>query len=156
MIQKHCLLEKWKKHFNNDSFDCIDSWVDTVDYWAISDHLSINLLGHFPLHDRGYQQRLFSWLDSPLYWRRRQALTAYLLPARNNPIVFPIVLKTIAVLLPEKNYYIQKAIPWILREGYRKHPQNHAQAYAFLQQHRASFSKTHWREAMRYLSAGSV
>ncbi|MHA2504299.1 MAG: DNA alkylation repair protein [Candidatus Kariarchaeaceae archaeon] len=146
------ILEKFKRQFNDETFNRIDSWIDSIDYWAISDHLAINLFGHFPLNTQEYQQRLFSWLDSDHYWRRRQALTAYLAIARKDPDILDPVLRTIRVLLPEDNYYIKKAIPWILREAYRKHPQHNQAVFEFLKQHISSFSKTMLREAMRYLS----
>ena len=145
------VLEKFRKEFEQSTFELIDSWIDHIDYWAISDHLAINLFGHFPLEELWYQNRLWSWLDSDHYWRRRQALTAYLVRVRNNGDLIQPVLRTIERLLPEDNYYIKKAIPWVLRESYRKHPQNHLLVYDFLTTNMSYFSKTMLREAMRYL-----
>ena len=145
------LLEKFKKHFDENTFNTIDQWIDDIDYWAISDHLAINLFGHFPLHTKKYQDRLFSWLDSDNYWRRRQALTAYLSVTRNNPVMIEPVIRTIEVLLPETNFYIGRAIQWILRESYRKHPENHTRVYEFVKANISFFSKTNLRDTIRYL-----
>jgi 3-methyladenine DNA glycosylase AlkD len=146
------LLEKYRREFEQTTFKTIDKWIDDIDYWAISDHLAINLFGNFPLEEQWYRDRLREWLESDHYWRRRQGLTAYLHCARNHAELLEPVLETIIILLPEDNYYIQKAIPWVLRESYRKHPQNHQRVNEFISKHMTYFNKTMLREAMRYLS----
>jgi 3-methyladenine DNA glycosylase AlkD len=145
------LLEKYKKQFNRETFQTINRWIDLIDYWAISDHLAINLFGNFPLEEQWYQATLAQWLESDHYWRRRQGLTAYLHRVRTHAELLVPVLNTVEILLPEDNYYIKKAIPWVLRESYRTHPQHHQQVFEFITTHMTYFNKTMLREAMRYL-----
>jgi len=145
------LLEKFHREFGRPLFERVDKWLDLVDYWAISDHFAINILGYFPLEEDWYRQRLWSWLQSDHYWRRRQSLTAYIKRARTHPELFEPILAAVEQLRDDGNYYIRKAIPWTLREGYRKHPQHQSRLFAFVTANIQYFSKTMLRETIRYL-----
>lgn len=138
--------------FDRETFTTIDSWIDSVDYWAISDHLSLNIMGNFPLEEPWYKNRLAGWLSAPGYWRRRQGLTAFIVRARKLPELLEPVLSAVEQLLGDDNYYIRKAIPWTIREAYRRHPENHGRVFEFLNTHIGSFNKTMLREAMGNLS----
>jgi len=146
------LLEKYHRKFDEQLFAIIDTWIEQIDYWAIADHLSINVLTYFALEQAPYDEQLVAWSQGESYWRRRLSLTAYVKRVRSQPELAPTILTRAAALLPDDNYYIRKAIPWVLRESYRKHPQHQERVTAFVRNHISYFSKTMLRETIRYLA----
>jgi len=154
-LQLWCLylLEKFQSQFTQKLFDLINqNWIDLIDYWAIADHLSINVMMYFPLEETYYRQSLQQWLTAESYWRRRLGLTAYVKRVRSYPQLVASVLSAAEVLVVEDNYYIRKAISWVIREAYKNHPQSHRLVYQFLSEHITQLTKTMLRDAMKYLT----
>lgn len=133
----------------------IASWAPQFDGWAIADHAMI--AGQKRLvADAARLDEVQTWLDHPNLWTRRAALTGTLPWAKmNNPKPFDIacrerVLGWAARLADEREWFIQKAIAWWLRDLSRRDP---ARVAAFLAEHGPRMKPFARREAARALPA---
>lgn len=90
--------------------------------WALVDDLAIHVAG--PLVER--HPRLGAVLDrwawDPDFWLRRAALLALLLPLRRGEGDFARFSRYADAMLAEKEFFLRKAIGWVLRETSKKQP----------------------------------
>ena len=91
------------------------SWWDTVDY--IASHLMGNYFRNYP-EER--QHRIDKWLLSENMWLQRSALLFQL--KYKEQLDTKLLRYTINHLLGSKEFFINKAIGWILREYGKTHP----------------------------------
>lgn len=133
----------------------IASWVPQFDGWAIADHAMI--AGQKRLvADPARLDEVETWLDHPNLWTRRAALTGTLPWAKmNNPKPADLatrerVLGWAARLVDEREWFIQKAIAWWLRDLSRR---DAPRVRAFLDEHGPRMKPFARREAARGLPA---
>lgn len=135
------------KHQKNISIELqlitLPKWVKYVDNWAHSDSLS-KYLTRLVENESTQQEVLLTlkkWNGSKNLWERRQSLIALFYYARTKQkhIEFKIVKEFIFPLLLDKEYYVQKAVGWTLRESYNVYP---AETYQFIEVHITSISPT--------------
>jgi 3-methyladenine DNA glycosylase AlkD len=62
------------------------------------------------------------WAGDPDFWIRRSALLALLVPLRRGGGDFPRFSRYAETMLEEKEFFIRKAIGWVLRDTGRKRP----------------------------------
>ncbi len=126
-----------------DLLRCCHTW-DHVDW------LSIKVAGHLAsCHDRA-KQVLPVWSDDESFWLRRAALLALLTPLRAGRGDFELFARLAAGMVAEKEFFIRKAIGWVLREVAKQRPEL---TYAFLSEHIERVSGLTLREGAKYLSA---
>jgi 3-methyladenine DNA glycosylase AlkD len=89
------------------------------------------------------------WATDPDFWIRRSSLLAELKPLRNGAELAPFLRRADA-MLEEKEFFIRKAIGWVLREVSKRRPEEVA-AWMAPRTHRASWVTM--REAVKYLPA---
>ena len=115
------LFYQYRKQFKEEDLDLIewmirnDSWWDTVDY------IAANLVGHylltFPELRHEVTQR---WIDSEHLWLRRSAILFQL--KYKSKLDEHLLSSIIHRLIPTKEFFINKAIGWILRSHARTNP----------------------------------
>lgn len=110
-------------------------WVKQVDNWAHSDSLS-KYLTRLLEHDDSKEQMLAiikKWNGSKNLWERRQSLVSLFYYARTKQThpPFELVKQLIFPLITDREYYVQKAVGWALRESYNVYPK---QTYAFIEE----------------------
>jgi len=73
------------------------------------------------------------WNNSNNLWERRQSLVAlyYYARTKNQFVPFELSTKLIKNLINDKEYYVQKAVGWALRESYNVYPK---QTYQFIEE----------------------
>lgn len=132
-------------------WDLIASWVPTFDAWAIADAAMI--AGQKRLvADPDRLNQVEAWLDNPNLWVRRAALVSTLPWAKmNNPKPEDLerrerVLSWAARLVDEREWFIQKAIAWWLRDLSKR---DAPRVGAFLAEHGARMKPFARREAAR-------
>jgi len=137
------------------AWDLIASWVPDFDAWAIADHASI--AGQKRLvADPSRLDRVETWTTSPHMWTRRAALVMTLPWARlNHPKPRDIeirerVLGWAATYVPDRDWFIQKAVAWWVRDLSKHDPDR---TRAFLADHAAAMKPFARREAARHLTA---
>ncbi|HYX06904.1 MAG TPA: DNA alkylation repair protein [Bacteroidales bacterium] len=93
------------------------SWWDTVD--LIASHLVGSLFMHYPELIKPYTEK---WVESDNIWLKRTALLYQLKykEKTNKTLLFNMILK----LRNEEEFFIQKAIGWILREYSKTDPRS--------------------------------
>ncbi len=104
----------------------LPQWVKQVDNWAHSDGLSkfISRL----IEDKSTQQEMLSiirkWNSSKNLWERRQSLVAlyYYARTKKDHVSFELTQQLILPLINDKEYFVQKAVGWTLRESYNVYP----------------------------------
>jgi 3-methyladenine DNA glycosylase AlkD len=131
----------------------IVSWVPDFDAWAIADHASI--AGQKRLvADPSRIDTVETWVSSPHMWTRRAALVMTLpwtkqnFPKPQDLAIRARVLGWCAELAPDRDWFIQKAVAWWVRD-LSKHDAEAARA--FLATHGAKLKPFARKEAARYL-----
>jgi alkylated DNA nucleotide flippase Atl1/3-methyladenine DNA glycosylase AlkD len=116
--------------------------------WAYVDTLAVHVVG--PLIERHpkLKTRLDRWVRDGDFWIQRSALLALLLPLRRGGGDWSRFVGYADTLLEESEFFLRKAIGWVLREVSKKHP---GRVRAFLDERRGRISGVTMREAVKYL-----
>jgi 3-methyladenine DNA glycosylase AlkD len=115
--------------------------------WAHVDWLAPKVVGSLVRRFPDEQATLRRWAASPAMWVRRSALLAQLEDLRAGGGDFALFSELATPMVAEREFFIAKAIGWVLREVSKKRP---ALTAAFLAQ-APDASPTTWREAVKYL-----
>lgn len=118
--------------------------------WALLDSLAASVVG--PLLERfpRSQARLDRWAKDPDFWMRRAALLAHLVPLREGRGDFERFGRYADAMLEEREFFVRKAIGWVLRDASRADPARVA-AWLLPRAHRAAGLTV--REAVKHLPA---
>ena len=90
--------------------------------WALVDPLAINVAGAVVACDPGAQATLDRWITDDDFWIRRSALLAHLPSLRADPSRFAAFATHADRVLDEREFFVRKAIGWVLREVARRTP----------------------------------
>lgn len=85
-------------------------------------------------------------MKDPDFWLRRSAVLALLVPLRRGGGDWPRFVRYADLLLEEKEFFIRKALGWVLREVSKKDPKQR-----FLAEREGRVSGVTRREAEKYL-----
>lgn len=118
--------------------------------WALVDGLAGDVVGRLNKGDPKMEPILDRWAADPDFWIRRSSLLAELIPHRAGAPLEPFLRRADA-MLEEKEFFIRKAIGWVLREVGKKRPDD---VVAWLAPRTARASGVTMREAVRYLPEG--
>jgi 3-methyladenine DNA glycosylase AlkD len=119
--------------------------------WALVDGLAPAVVGSMYLaHPAALGKILDRWARDDDFWLRRAALLALLLPLRAGGGDRARFSRYADAMLEEQEFFIRKAIGWILREISKRDP---AWVAAWLAPRAARCSGVTWREAVKYLPA---
>jgi 3-methyladenine DNA glycosylase AlkD len=136
------------------AWELIVSWVPDFDAWAIADHASI--AGQKRLvADPARLDIVETWVASPHMWTRRAALVMTLpwtkqnFPKERDLAIRARVLGWCATLAPDRDWFIQKAVAWWVRD-LSKHDAEAAKG--FLAAHGETLKPFARKEAARHLS----
>jgi 3-methyladenine DNA glycosylase AlkD len=91
--------------------------------WALVDSLAADVAGSLVARFPELCDTLDRWALDPDFWVRRAALLALLVPLRRGDIApFERFGRYADQMLAEREFFIRKAIGWVLRETAKKHP----------------------------------
>ncbi len=131
----------------------IASWVKDFDSWAIADHAS--MAGQRRLSaDPSRIEDIEQWTTSGHMWTKRAALVMTLPYTKNrNPSEHELetrerILGWAAGYVTDKQWFIQKAVAWWLRDLSKRDPER---VKAFLDAHGAEMKAFARKEASKYL-----
>jgi 3-methyladenine DNA glycosylase AlkD len=124
--------------------------VRSSDTWAHVDWLAADIIGGVIERHPGSRRRLPGWAKDESFWVRRTALLAQLRVLSRGDGDFDLFARLAAGMLDEREFFICKAIGWILREVSKKRPRL---VYRFLREHRAAISSLSLQEGAKYLPA---
>jgi 3-methyladenine DNA glycosylase AlkD/TfoX/Sxy family transcriptional regulator of competence genes len=120
--------------------------------WAYVDWLATKVIGPVIQRNPAARKSLGVWATDDDFWVRRTALLAWhdeLLAGRGDFAQFARLARP---MLGESEFFIRKAIGWVLRSTARRTPER---TYEFVAQHAAEMSGLTFREATRNLSAAA-
>ena len=116
-------------------------------WWDFVDHVSGKCVGHVLLKERTLTKPLMEeWVESSDMWLRRSALLAHLghKTDTDEATLFDHCLR----LAHEREFFIRKAIGWVLRQYARTAPDS---VREFVLDHRDEWSGLTFREATKHL-----
>lgn len=121
--------------------------------WALVDGLACNVAGAIALRDPSCWPVIDAWAADPEFWVRRSALLALLPGIRAGRPDLARFTRYAELMLAEREFFIRKAIGWVLREISRRDPEWVAEWTA---RHIFEMSGVTFREAVRRLPAGDA
>ena len=142
------LLARDVRWLTADDLPLVERLVRESRTWALLDYLAVDVLG--PMVDGSphfLRTDLDRWSSDPDFWVRRAALLAELRPIRRGAPIDRFLARA-ERMLEEREFFIRKAIGWVLREAGKRRPAEVA-AWLASRTHRASGVTI--REAVKYL-----
>jgi 3-methyladenine DNA glycosylase AlkD len=142
------LLERRRALIGRDDADWLIALVRRSACWAHVDWLATKIMPQaLPARPATL---LRSWASDDDFWVRRTALLAQLEALRAGEGDFALFAKLAEPMLAEREFFIRKAIGWVLRDVSRKRPEL---TFAFVRAHGERMSGLSYREATRRLPA---
>jgi alkylated DNA nucleotide flippase Atl1/3-methyladenine DNA glycosylase AlkD len=141
------LLTARRKDLRGEDLDLLEDLLRRSRSWAYVDTLAVQLAGPL-VADPKQVRRLDRWVQDPDFWLRRSAVLALLLPLRRGEGDWARFVRYADLLLEEKEFFIRKALGWVLREVAKKRPELVRQ---FLREREGRVSGVTRREAEKYL-----
>ncbi|KUF09116.1 DNA alkylation repair protein [Pseudoponticoccus marisrubri] len=147
------LLTQARLRPDDAAWALITSWVPQFDAWAIADHVCAAGARRLSA-DPDRLDTVETWTASPHMWSRRAALVITLpwtkqnFPSEADLQIRDRVLGWAAGYVPDRDWFIQKAIAWWLRELSKHDP---ARVTTFLDTHGAGMKAFARKEASKYL-----
>ena len=128
--------------------DFVTERMADLDGWAVADNLA-SVASRCLIEDPGRLDAVESWIENPHLWTRRAALV-FTLPWAEEKRDPERMLGWAARLAEDREWFIQKAIGWWLRELSKRDPKR---VRRFLAQHGDKLTGVAKREATKYLKA---
>jgi 3-methyladenine DNA glycosylase AlkD len=142
------LLELHPRLLGVEDLGLVERLVREAKTWALVDGLATDVVGRIALkHPVEITPILDRWATDPDFWVRRTSLLAELQPLRAGA-PFDRFAAHADAMLDEREFFIRKAIGWVLRETEKVRP-HEVIAWLAPRTHRAS--GVTMREAVRYL-----
>ena len=145
------VLSFYKKRLLAEDIAVIEDLLRESRGWALVDNLAVSVAGdlveRFP---NKLAAALDRWAKDSDFWLRRAALLSLLLPLRRGEGDFERFCRYAESMLEEKEFFIRKAIGWVLRDASKKTPERVA---AWLLPRAARASGLTVREAAKHLPA---
>jgi 3-methyladenine DNA glycosylase AlkD len=142
------ILERKRATLSLAHMERLRALVRDADTWAHVDWLAIKVVGALVERDRRAADALDGWAVDPSFWVRRAALLALHDPILRGAGDVARFTRLCVPMLPEREFFIRKAIGWVLRSMGRRNP---AAARVFVRAHARGLSALSFREATRLL-----
>lgn len=117
--------------------------------WALVDPLAVSVVGRLAERHAELGVVLDRWAVDGEFWIRRAALLALLMPLRRGGGDFDRFARYADGMLEDKEFFVRKAIGWVLRDIAKKRP---ALVYTWLSPRAARASAVTIREVIKPLS----
>ena len=115
----------------------LENLLRTSRTWALVDGLAVNVVGDIVDRWPEASDVLDRWAGDDDFWLRRSAMLALLRPLRAGGGDFERFARYADAMLEEKEFFVRKAIGWVLREVAKRRPELVA-AWLAPRVHRAS------------------
>ena len=128
----------------------VEAWVREAHGWAYVDPLAGDIAGPIALVHPDAWPLIDAWSTDEDFWIRRSALLALLPGIRRGGLDRERFERYATPMLTEREFFIRKAIGWVLREAAKKDP---AYVAAWTRAHLDQMPVVTFREAVRGLPA---
>lgn|SRR5581483_439620 len=126
----------------------VEAWIREARGWAYVDPLAGDIAGPIALSYPEAWPLIDAWATDADFWVRRSALLTLLPGIRQGQPDRERFERYATLMLAEKEFFVRKAIGWVLRETAKKDP---AYVTSWTQQHLDQLSGVTFREAVRRL-----
>jgi 3-methyladenine DNA glycosylase AlkD len=133
-----------------DDARLLERLIRDANTWALVDAIAPHVMGALVVDHPGLRRTLDRWAGDDDFWVRRAAMLALLIPLRRGAGDFERFGRYADAMLEEREFFIRKAIGWILREVSRRRPDL---VYDWLLPRAARASGLTVREATKHLPA---
>ena len=116
------LLEGFAGMLLPDDAALIERMIRESKTWAYVDNLAASVMGPLVEANPGLMETLDRWAEDEDFWVRRSAMLALLLPLREGRGDLERFFRYADSMLDEREFFIRKAIGWVLRETSKKRP----------------------------------
>ena len=142
------ILEQRVSVLDPNDLPLLERFLREARTWALVDGIAPSVVG--PLMERfpEVEDAVVRWAADDDFWLRRAALLSYLLPMRRGEPVFERFARLADPMLEEREFFIRKAIGWLLRDRGKRAPD---EVFAWLEPRKERASGLTLREASRYL-----
>jgi len=143
------LLERRSDDLLIGDLDLVEDLLRRSHTWALVDWLCTKVAA--PMVEREPETAaavLDKWSRDEDFWVRRASMLAQLPALRTGGGDFELFASFASRMVGEREFFIRKAIGWVLREVGKKRPDL---AYGFLSEHRGEVSGLTLREGSKYL-----
>lgn len=147
MYQTLEVAERYKKYHDETAWNLFEKLLRSATNWDTVDWLSSNLIGRLVEKYRHFEKQLLEWSDDENFWVRRASLLAHL--KHKEKTNTKLLASTILKLAHEKEFFIRKAIGWVLRQYSYTDPEWVLQ---FVKNHEDKLSGLSKREALKALN----
>jgi 3-methyladenine DNA glycosylase AlkD len=144
------LLELREDVLRASDIELIERLLRQSRTWALVDGLAASVAGDLVERYPELSETLDRWSIDEDFWIRRSALLALLLPLREGQGDFERFGRYADAMLEDREFFIRKAIGWVLRDIARKRPDL---VFDWLAPRAARASGVTIREAQKHLSA---
>jgi 3-methyladenine DNA glycosylase AlkD len=144
------VLERDREMLDDRDMPWLIALVRKSKSWAYVDWIAPKVIGDVIARDPRTRKRLAVWAKDDDFWVRRTALLAEHDALRAGGGDFALWSRLAASMLDEREFFIRKAIGWVLREVSKKRPDL---TYAFLRKHLDRVSRLSLLEGAKYLPA---
>lgn len=142
------LLERNVRLLRAEDLTLVERLVRESRTWALSDGLATGVIGPFLVrHPEAADAWLERWASDDDFWIRRTALLAEIAPLRAGA-AFERFGRHADAMLDEREFFIRKAIGWVLRETSKRRP---AEVLAWIAPRTDRASGVTMREVVKYL-----
>jgi 3-methyladenine DNA glycosylase AlkD len=142
------ILERRNRRFGVDLLDFVEPMLASSFTWALVDWISTKVVAPVVSRNPEATDRLRRWAAADDFWLRRASLLSLLPDLRAGGGNFELFAELAVPMLAEREFFIRKAIGWVLRDTSRKRPELVA---SFVEMHRDAMSALTYREATRRL-----
>jgi 3-methyladenine DNA glycosylase AlkD len=136
-----------------DDLAFLETLIRDGETWALVDGLAGDVSGRIVARgvDRQVDVTLDRWSQDPdSFWVRRASMLALLLPLKRDLDEWDRFCRYAESMLDEREFFIRKAIGWVLREVSKSHPE---EVRAWVEPRLDTMSGVTKREAIKYLTS---
>ena len=144
------VLRRYTRRLLPADLALVEAWVREAHGWAYVDPLAGDIAGPIALVHPDAWPLIDAWATDEDFWVRRSALLTLLPGIRRGGLDHERFERYATPMLAEKEFFIRKAIGWVLREAAKKDP---AYVAAWTRGHLDQMSGVTFREAVRGLPA---
>jgi 3-methyladenine DNA glycosylase AlkD len=116
------LLAAYHDRLKADDVALIETLLRQSRTWALVDPLAISVVGRLAERDAGVSSVLDRWAGDEDFWVRRAALLSHLVALRRGEGDFERFCRYADTMLEDREFFIRKAIGWVLRDTGKKRP----------------------------------
>lgn len=114
MYQALEVAERYKIYHDESAWNLFEKLLRSATNWDTVDWLSSNLIGRLVEKYLHFEKQLVEWSKDDNFWVRRASLLSHLKHKEKTNI--KLLSQTILKLAHEKEFFIRKAIGWVLRQ----------------------------------------